>query len=58
MHFYHLKREELYERTYSVIGEPMQQMIGIKLSETLPKPKKKIKSDEELLEYLEGKFGV
>lgn len=58
MHFYHIKREDLEVLTYSVIGELMQQMIGIKHPETLPKPKKKIKNDEELLEYLKGKYGV
>ena len=58
MHFHHLKREELYELTYLVIRELMQQMIRIKHPETLPKPKKKIKGDEELLEYLKGKYGV
>ena len=58
MHFHHLKREELYELIYPVIRELMQQMIRIKHPETLPKPKKKIKSDEELLEYLKGKYGV
>lgn len=56
MHFYHLKREELYELTYSVIGELMQQMIGIKYPETLPKAPATIRNETELLSYLKGKY--
>ena len=57
-HFYHLPAEQCWELSYSMIGILMENMVRIQHPETLPKPKKKIKSDAELLEYLVSKYGV
>lgn len=58
MHFYHLSREEVFDLTYSVLSVLMEQSIVIQHPEALPKPQKKIKTEEELFDHLRGKYGV
>ena len=58
MHFYHLSRDEVFDLTYSVLSVLMEQSIAIQHPEALPKPKKKIKTEEELFDHLRGKYGV
>nr|DAD88503.1 MAG TPA: hypothetical protein [Podoviridae sp. cttxo15]DAR63696.1 MAG TPA: hypothetical protein [Caudoviricetes sp.]DAW46960.1 MAG TPA: hypothetical protein [Caudoviricetes sp.]DAX62164.1 MAG TPA: hypothetical protein [Caudoviricetes sp.]DAY34045.1 MAG TPA: hypothetical protein [Caudoviricetes sp.] len=58
MHFYHLSREEVFDLTYSVLSVLMEQSIAIQHPEALPKPQKKIKTEEELFDHLRGKYGV